>query len=173
MLEILAFFKGIPTAFWVGLALILALLGAFLGGEHRVQGQWNADKAAKAKVISQVQTAQTGVSAAVNTQYIKTIHQALVKGDTIKQKVPVYVPIQADAQCIIPNGFVSVWNSANSGSTLPDVPDTTVHEASGVKLSEVAAQHTTESTYTKQLETQVNGLIDWIEQESKVTKEVK
>lgn len=173
MLKLVSFFESIPTTLWIGLAFILVLCGTFFYGEHRIQSKWDADIAARAKTISEVKVAQSDVSKQVGTQYVNIIHQVMVKGDAIEKKVPVYVPIQADSQCVIPNGFVSVWNAANSGGTLPDVPDSTMSEASGVKLSDVATEHTAEATYTRQLETQVNNLIDWIDGQSKVTKEVK
>lgn len=169
----LTLLSSIPASVWVGLAGLLLLVGVFFLGEHQVQAKWDADKIEKAKLVTEIKTAQSSISAQVGTQYINVIHQVMVKGDTIEKKVPIYVPIQADSKCPIPNGFVSVWNAANSGSTLPDVPDSTMSATSRVKLSDIATEHTAEATYTHQLETQVNTLIDWIDEQSQVTKEVK
>lgn len=169
----LTLLSSIPSSVWAGFAILLVLVGVFFLGEHRIQAEWDADKIAKAKLVTEVKTAQSSVSAQVGTQYVNIIHQVMVKGDTIEKKIPVYVPIQADSKCPIPNGFVSVWNAANSGSILPDVPDSTMSATSGVKLSDVATEHSVEATYTLKLETQVNNLIDWIDEQSKVTKEIK
>lgn len=166
----MSFLSKIPMAFWAVFALILALLGVYWLGSHNKQMEWDADNKVKAQHVSDVKTAQNNVSGEVKTEYINTIRQVLVEGETKTKQVTVYVPIQADSQCVITNGFVSLWNATNNGKSLPDTPSGTDGEASGVKLSDVAAQHVTESTYTKQLETQLNSLIDWVEKQQEVTK---
>ena len=166
----MSFLSKIPTAFWAVFAFILVIFGAFLYGEHRIQTAWDLEKSRQKEHVSVVQSAQDGVNQGVKTEYINIIRQVLVEGETKTKQVKVYVPIQADSQCVVTNGFVSLWNATNRGESLPDTPDRTYAEASGVELSDVAAQHVKESTYTKQLETQLNKLIDWVERQQEVTK---
>ncbi len=166
----MSFFSKIPTAFWAVLAFILALSGAYWLGSHNKQVEWDTDNKIKAEHVKDVKQAQSDVSDEVKTQVINSIRQVLVEGETKIKQVPVYVPIQADSQCVITNGFVSLWNATNRGESLPDTPDRTYGEASGVKESDVAAQHVQEANYTKQLEIQLNGLIDWVEKQQEVTK---
>ncbi|MGD7175754.1 hypothetical protein ACQCR1_26705, partial [Ralstonia pseudosolanacearum] len=61
-----------------------------------------------------------------------------LKGDTIIKEIPRYVPIQADASCVVPRGFVRLHDAAAADA----VPDPGAGDAdaapSGVALSAVA-----------------------------------
>jgi len=80
------------------------------------------------------------------TQYVDRERVIRVKGDTIIKEVPRYVPVQADAACVVPLGFVRLHDAAAAG-TLPN-PDTgDAHAApAGVALSAVAS--TVAANYT-------------------------
>ncbi|WP_057395573.1 hypothetical protein, partial [Ralstonia solanacearum] len=73
------------------------------------------------------------------TQYVDRVQTIRLKGDTIIKEIPRYVPIQADAACVVPRGFVRLHDAAAAGS----VPDPGTGDAdaapSGVALSSVAA----------------------------------
>ena len=80
------------------------------------------------------------------TQYVDRERVIRLKGDTIIKEVPRYVPVQADAACVVPRGFVRLHDAAAAG-TVPD-PDTGDADAApaGVALSAVAS--TVAANYT-------------------------
>lgn len=61
----------------------------------------------------------------------------------LKEKVPRYVPAKSDAGCVVPNGFVSLWNKGAAGprgsaaAGFPRSSGGPVEAASGVPLSDV------------------------------------
>ncbi|VVE71610.1 hypothetical protein PAN31117_04112 [Pandoraea anapnoica] len=73
----------------------------------------------------------------VITQYVDRVREVRVKGDTIIQKVPVYVTAQADAACTVPVGFVRLHDTAAANTALDDPSDSDARP-SGVALSAVA-----------------------------------
>ena len=83
---------------------------------------------------------------------------------TLIKEIPIHVTAQADAHCVVPLGFVRLHDAAATGGPAPsyasgESPD----QASGTDLSGVAATVTDNYGYTRELETQVNGWIDWYE----------
>ena len=80
------------------------------------------------------------------TQYVDRERVIRLKGDTIIKEVPRYVPVQADAACVVPRGFVRLHDAAAAG-TVPN-PDTGDADAApaGVALSAVAS--TVAANYT-------------------------
>lgn len=81
----------------------------------------------------------------VITKYVDRVREIRVKGDTIIQKVPVYVSAEADAACTVPAGFVRLHDAAAANAT-PDDPSDTDARPSDVALSAVA--ETVASNYT-------------------------
>ncbi|CAJ0709321.1 hypothetical protein LMG19089_04950 [Ralstonia edaphis] len=72
------------------------------------------------------------------TQYVDRERVIRLKGETIVKEVPRYVPIQADAACVVPRGFVRLHDAAAAGAVpAPDTGDADA-AASGVALSAVA-----------------------------------
>ncbi|WP_405124898.1 hypothetical protein [Ralstonia pseudosolanacearum] len=80
------------------------------------------------------------------TQYVDRVQTIRLKGDTIIKEIPRYVPVQADASCVVPRGFVRLHDGAAAGA----VPDPGAGDAdaapSGVALSAVAG--TVTANYT-------------------------
>ncbi|MDN4572673.1 hypothetical protein DBB29_03000 [Pandoraea cepalis] len=73
----------------------------------------------------------------VVTQYVDRLREIRVKGDTIIQKVPVYVTKEADAACTVPVGFVRLHDAAAANLQPGDPGDADAGD-SGVALSAVA-----------------------------------
>ncbi len=73
----------------------------------------------------------------VITQYVDRVREIRVKGDTIIQKVPVYVTAEADAACTVPLGFVRLHDAA-AANTTPDDPSAADARPASVALSAVA-----------------------------------
>lgn len=120
----------------------LLLLATALGGAwltHRYQAaQTRAHQAEDtvASLRSQLDNAQGATETVV--QYVDRVRTVEVKGATIIKEIPRYVPVQADAACPIPVGFVRLHDAAAAGEVLdPDVggPDAA---PSPVALSTVA-----------------------------------
>lgn len=135
-----------PVGRWIaGVAAVLGLLAAiwFAGDRHghkieRVR-QARALAAAEAKVKAteahQAQTAQVILQAVEKT---RTVIQW--KTRTLTKEVPVYVSAQADSRCIVPRGFVRLYDNAASGVSDVPAPASGSDDAdSGLALSAVAA----------------------------------
>lgn len=81
---------------------------------------------------------------------------------TIIQKVPEYVTVEADARCVVPNGFVGLHDSAATGNPpAPAAPGEPNDADSGVALSEVVSVVAENYAYTRTLEAQVTGWQEW------------
>ena len=81
---------------------------------------------------------------------------------TIIQKVPEYVTTEADARCVVPNGFVWLHDASATGN--PPAPAASGESAdadSGVTLSEVVPVIADNYAYTRTLEAQVTGWQTW------------
>lgn len=99
-----------------------------------------ATKAAQAHVAAVV--AQQGqVNATVAADQTKAQAAIRVVTKTLIQRIPQYVTAQADADCVVSSGFVSLWNDAAAGRVPPvpgGGPDADVNAPSGVALSQVS-----------------------------------
>jgi predicted RND superfamily exporter protein len=123
-MPVLAFFKVIPAWAYKLLGVAIICLGIFLAGEHRVQTKWDAEKAAAKEHVTAVVSKQESVTntsqavQVVTEEKIKTVFKdRIVYKDRL---VPHEVIVKEDAACVIPDRFISMWNSANSG----EVPTT-------------------------------------------------
>lgn len=115
-----------------GIALLFAVQQFRLdAAERRAQ---TAEKEA-AQLMTDLNDARE--NPVVITKYVDRVREIRVKGDTIIQKVPVYVSAEADAACTVPAGFVRLHDAAARNATLDD-PGTADARPSGVALSAVA-----------------------------------
>ncbi|HDR9163604.1 TPA: hypothetical protein QDB28_004008 [Burkholderia vietnamiensis] len=131
------------------IAAVALLFGAgyFAGIQHE-SAQWAAEKATQAGTKAAVTTAQTGVtqSVAVEAKAAETKIQTVYRDRVVVQtkEVPHEVVVRQDAGCVVPNRFVSVWNTANR-LQVPDAAELLDERASGVVLSDIAAEHDAET----------------------------
>lgn len=130
---------------------ILALLAVATGLAWWATDSYNmaVDRATEAETTASNLRTQldNAKSATVTvTQYVDRERVIRLKGDTIIKEVPLYVPAQADAACVIPRGFVRLHDAAAAGT----VPDSGAGDADAaptdVALSAVAS--TVTSNYT-------------------------
>jgi len=149
------------------LAAALAIGGSWLWGKfqyHRGaadQRQLNHTEVVLTQKISKQATQQ------VITKYItqtKVIHE---KGQEIIKKVPYYVTIKDDSSCVIPNGFVRLWNSANE-MQFPSPATSVDEEASAVTLSDTAAEHAEESERFHENAAQLEALQEWVREQQSI-----
>ena len=162
MLAFLAFFKSWELKIALAVMFLLGIFGYgfYLGHSHEAT-VFAKYRAAETKVVAADTKKQGVVTANVVTRYVSeqvVIHD---KGQTITKEVPVYVTVKDDAACTINDGFVSLWNDANSG-TVPGAPGPTDEAPSAVKLSDVATEHTVEATAYNSLANQLTELQAWV-----------
>ena len=158
---VLGMLKMVPRWCWEVLIVLVLLLAYGAHERSTVQAKCDKEKREQAQAVTEIQGKQEAVTAQAITQYVNRDRVVYVQGATITKQVPIYVTAQNNAQCVINNGFVRLWNAANTGVQLPDAASPADGEASGVVLSDVATQHSDESTYTRHLEVQLETWQDW------------
>ncbi|AMP13691.1 hypothetical protein [Collimonas pratensis] len=158
---VLGMLKMVPRWCWEVLIVLVLLLAYGAHERGAIQAKWDKEKREQAQAVTEIQGQQEAVTTQTITQYVNRDRVVYVQGATITKQVPIYVTAQNNAQCVINNGFVRLWNAANTGVQLPDAAVPADGEASGVVLSEVATQHSVESTYTRRLEVQLETWQDW------------
>ncbi|MBW9336182.1 hypothetical protein FEE59_21935 [Herbaspirillum sp. RU 5E] len=160
MMAILGMLRIVPSwCYWI-LALVALCLGCEIHGAGRVQVKWDAEKRSAAQVAQAVMAGQDVVLRQVVTNYVDRVKTITVQGETQIKEVPIYVTAQDDAACSINTGFVRMWNAANTGAAISPDPSGADEAPSRVSLSDTAAQHDREATYTRQLEEQLSALQD-------------
>lgn len=113
------FLGKLPSWVYKLLAIILVAVALVKYGEHRTQVEWDAEKAADkaraAVVVSRQEVVTNKVEAdeKVSEAEIKTVFKDRI---IYKDRVVTHETIvKEDADCAIPERFISMWNSANSG----------------------------------------------------------
>ncbi|WP_124983238.1 hypothetical protein [Ralstonia solanacearum] len=121
----------------LGVLAAVAGLGVWLAHSYDAAVD-RANTAEKTTIDLRGQLKGAQASTVTVTQYVDRVQTIRLKGDTIIKEIPRYVPIQADASCAVPGGFVRLHAAA--AGTVPD-SDTGDADAapSGVALSTVAA----------------------------------
>lgn len=178
MAAALVFLKGLASPVvkalsdWRVLAVIAAVL-ALLWGLHETRRADGAETARKAAVaaleaaqkVSKTVAAQTAVSNAAEQKQIVVQHDIQVQTRTVIQKVPVYVSPEADTRCILPVGFVRLYNAAALGSDPDAVPDPSGRAdaaASGIACSTVAEDIADNFGTARSNAEQLKALLGWI-----------
>ncbi|MDB0529703.1 hypothetical protein LBW56_23835 [Ralstonia solanacearum] len=121
----------------LGVLAAVACLGVWLA--HRYDAAVDRANTAEKTVTDlrgQLKGAQGGTVTV--TQYVDRVQTIRLKGDTIIKEIPRYVPIQADAACAVPRGFVRLHDAAAGTVPAPGTGDADA-APSGVALSTVAA----------------------------------
>ena len=150
----------------IGSAFLL-VFGLYMEGGISNQERWEA-KVAEAKIeMAKKDAASAEASTKVITKYINKVEIVKEKGDAILKEVPKFVTANADGQCVIPNGFVLLHDSASRN----EVPDSTrgVDEgASSVKLSGVATTVTENYTLYHKVSEQLRSLQEWVKEQQNI-----
>ena len=123
------------------LAVLAVVVGVFTYGLNkgmsRVQAAWDADKVRVEALLATERTRQAVVIVETVTKFVDRVRIVKEKANITTKEVPVYVTSQADADCVINNGFVRLHDAASAG-TLPPGPSDTDAAAAAVALSTVA-----------------------------------
>ena len=160
------FFKFIPFVSQYRLpiqvaSIIVLAFGLYMEGGISNQEKWEARVAEVKLEMAKKEVASAEASTKVVTKYVETVKIVKEKGDVIIKEIPKYISKNADAQCVVPNGFVVLHDSASRN----EVPDSTrgIDEgASKVKLSGIAETVTTNYTTYYEVAEQLKSLQEWI-----------
>lgn len=148
-------------------AIVLLVFGVYMEGGISNQEKWEA-RVAEAKLeMAKKETASAEASVKIVTKYVTVDRIVKEKGDAILKEIPKFISKDADAQCVVPNGFVVLHDSASRN----EVPDSTrgVDEgASKVKLSGIAETVTTNYTTYYQVSEQLKALQEWVKEQQSI-----
>jgi len=158
----------------LGVAALMLALG-FYAATLRLErdaarvglARYQAEAAAQRVKIQRRQRRITGhyaVKAQAATARIRTIYK------TITKEVPRNVAIQMDAGCVLPRGFVSLWNDASAMSAVPDAAAFLNGAPSAVKLSDVSRRHAADAEQYYQIAAQLKTLQDWVRAQRAATQ---
>ena len=149
------------------ISLFVVVCGLYMEGGISNQERWEA-KVAEAKLeMAKKETASAEASTKVVTKYVTKVEIVKEKGDAIIKEVPKYITKNDDAQCVIPNGFVLLHDSA-SRNEIPDATRGVDAGASEVKLSGVATTVTENYTTYHKVAEQLKALQDWVKEQQKI-----
>lgn len=155
---------------WVLSIIIAAAGGMYVGGYWNEAGH-SLEKIAEQKEEIRIDAAQDNISHISDEKAVKVEAQIVTvfkdRWRTITKEVPVEVVAKMDAECVVPNRFVELWNSANK-EELPDPARAADGSPSEITLSDISEQ--------KELETQICvanterlvGLQDWVAQQEEI-----
>jgi hypothetical protein len=131
------------------------------------QERWEA-KVADAKIEMAKKDAQSAdATTKVITKYVTKVEVVKEKGDAIIKEVPKYITKDADNQCVIPNGFVLLHDSA-SRNEVPDSTRSVDAGASDVKLSGVATTVAENYTTYYKVTEQLKALQEWVKEQQRI-----
>lgn len=155
---------------FIGSILVAASCGFsyYLGAVH-VKKDWQAERDAQKIAALELQEKQAEVTIQTITKYVDVIKEVKVKGDTIIQKVPVYVTEKADNYCAITNGFVRLHDAAASNSALPEPASDTDDPAKGIEISDVSRVVAENYEACHQNAEQLKALQDWVKVQISLT----
>jgi hypothetical protein len=146
---------------------VLLIIGLYMEGGISNQEKWEA-RVAEAKLeMAKKEVASADATVKVVTKYVNVDRIVKENGDAIVKEIPKFISKDADAQCVVPNGFVVLHDSASRN----EVPDSTrgVDEgASKVKLSGIAETVTQNYTTYHQVSEQLKALQDWVKQQQSI-----
>ena len=166
VLKFIPFISNYKLPIQVGSAILLAF-GLYMEGGVSNQEKWEARVAEVKLEMAKKDAASAEATTKVVTKYVTVDRIVKEKGDAILKEVPKFISKDADAQCVVPNGFVLLHDSASRN----EVPDSTrgVDEgASKVKLSGVAETVTTNYTTYHQVVEQLKSLQDWVKEQQRI-----
>ncbi len=153
---------------WVLLGLFLSLSAAFgfgvYSGHHYGWLQEQAVVATEAKQVVQDVIAQDATTQKVETAAAEKQEQIRIVYRTITKEVRKYVPIEVDKECVVPAGFVRVWNGAATGTApVPGGPGELDDRApSGTQLSDIEQAHTDDGQTYQRVAQQLRALQAWV-----------
>ena len=153
---------------WVYVLFLLVAAGLYYGharynaGQANIQAKWDAQKAKDAAEIERLKAESGKVTVRVETKYVDRVKTIREKGETIVQKVPVYISRDLPE---LPGAW-RLWHDAAATNTVPDAS----READAAPVAPVDAAATVAANYTTCLATaeQLKGLQEWINEQRRL-----
>lgn len=158
----LSFFAR-PPGSWIACALAV-VFGIWWYGHHQYNNGYLAAQEEAAGAARPIIVKQGEITHDVVTKYITVAAETKAKTIIRIKEVPIHVSEKADAACIVPVGFVRVFNDAAHGP-VPGPAAGTDDTASGVALSEVAKASVENNGEYDKLANQLKALQDWVLQQ--------
>jgi hypothetical protein len=140
------------------LAAAAAVLFAGWFGHHYASIKYEARDAARLRDIAELQARRAEKTIEVVTKYVDRVREVKVQGDSVIREVPIYVSQAADAQCVIPAGFVRIHDAA---AGLPGPAGDAYAAPSGIALSTVAETIAVNYADCRANAEQLRALQDW------------
>jgi hypothetical protein len=131
------------------------------------QEKWEARVAEVKLEMAKKDAASSDASVKVVTKYITNVEVVKEKGESIVKEIPKLISATADGQCVIPNGFVLLHDSA-SRNEVPDSSGASNETASGVKISGVGKTITENYTTYYQVAEQLKSLQEWVKEQKRI-----
>ncbi len=151
-----------PYRLLIVAVLAAALVGAgWVKGASHVQAEWDAEVVKQSLTAARVEKAQAQATVQVVTKYVDRVKIVRQAGETIIKEVPVYVPAQADAACVVPRGFVRLHDAAAQG-VVPEPAGNSDAAPAGIALSAVAGTVAENYTACRANAEQLSALQSWI-----------
>jgi hypothetical protein len=155
----------------VVLALLIGLGSGMYIGSHWNEAGHSLETIKEQKEEIRIDAAQDKVSSESDTKAVteqgKIVTVYKDRWHYITKEVPVEVTSKMDSECVIPNRFVSLWDSANQ-ARLPDPASPADEAPSGIKLSDVSEQKEIESEICTANTKQLIGLQEWVTKQHEV-----
>ena len=148
-------------------SVILLVFGVYMEGGVSNQEKWEAKVAEVKLQMAKKDAASSDATVKVVTKYVTNVEVVKQKGESIVKEIPKLITASADGQCVIPNGFVLLHDSA-SHNEVPDSSGVTNDAASGVKLSGVAETITENYTTYYKVAEQLKSLQEWVKEQKRI-----
>lgn len=164
---------SIPLPSWLQellvaiVAMLFFLLAGYLYGQHKYHQGVKDQEAVQVQLAYKVDVGSMAVTNTIVGSLVPAQIKIATFTNTIYEKVPVYVTKEDDSKCPVPNGFVSLWNSANK-MQLPNDPSGVPTGTSEVVLSDIATQHTREAGICLGNEQLLDSMKAWLLGQQKV-----
>ena len=149
------------------ISTILMVCGVYLYGGYAVEMEWR-DRADQLQAeIDKKDAVSVQVTEKIVTRYVDRVKIIKEKGNVIIKEVPKYITEKSDAECIIPQSYVVLHDSASNNEipvTTGGIDDT----PSGLKLS--TTLETVVGNYNLYYETaeQLKALQNWVKEQEKI-----
>lgn len=161
--------KRVYLGLGIAALIVTSIVMSFFQGKDHERKIWELKLKESQLVIAELEARQPVINEVIVTQYVDRIKYI----DRIKIRdvqIVEYVPVEADQNCVINNGFVTVHNAAAIPME-PPAPKPIDAEPSEVKLSEVAAVIADNYSKYHSVVAQLESLQQWIREQQKLWKQ--
>lgn len=159
-LKLLVLIGGAAAGFWAGYR--------WQGAELvRIRSEWERERAETRALLDRERARQAQVSERVVTKYLARAAQVREVTKEVIREVPVAVPPEADAGCVVPCGAVRVCDAAATcGAPTPEAPCSPDGAPSPVALSQLVLWAVTVEGQYCEVAARLEALQEWAREQS-------